>query len=455
MAQRDEGLGADFKRNAREAAGRNRRIELDATRGDLGAADDVQKIAHEGDATVQKTLADVSERIMDALDAVPVLGDAVNVGVSVGKLGGVSTATGRATLTGLFDEANLSFAALARPLNEDLRKSDARMRKNIIIDDELAGTQQSRAFFFDQHHTPMQFPGEQKDGSFLTKNPAQGPPVDDDDAYVPLSFTDVRPVGSDNTFRSVYFRPFITSLTEEFTPEYDKKTYYGRSDQVATYMSTMRTVFLGFEIHAFSPTDLELIYKKLNWLSSMVYPQYGSNMLMNAGPVLRMRVGDVISSRDKMGLPGVIDSLSYDYSDSIWEVDRDHKAPRTIKVAISFHILHDVVIGRGEDGDFGGIGYVNGEGKYTLDNGGIAARYDVDERATSNKVFKQAESFRGYGDITPEEKGAIGARGNNLGLSSEQLGFGPTLEEAERAPHGAAGPKELELRTIDNLRGIG
>lgn len=204
---------------------------------------------------------------------------------------------------------------------------------------------------------PARFESDRDDGSIVTKNSSESPSdiITDNEAYVPLSFTDMRPLSSEGSFRSVYFRPFITSLTEDFSPEWDKKTLYGRSDQVVNYMSTVRSIFIGFELHAFYPDDLKIMYKKLEWLSSLVYPEYDREMLLKSGPVCRMRVGDVISGANRQGLSGIIDSLSYDYTDSIWEIKDGSKAPRSIKVSVSFHALHEQSIGRTSVGDFGGI----------------------------------------------------------------------------------------------------
>lgn len=237
----------------------------------------------------------------------------------------------------------------------------------------------------------MGFPQEiVEDNNSSLKVPAGKSPSDiikDDEAYVPLTFTDLRPLtGESQRFRTIYFRPIITSLTEDLVPEYNKETYFGRSDQVVHYISTMRNLFINFELHAFSRRDVDIMYRKLNWLMSMVYPQYDKELLMKSGPVCRVRVGDVFSGINKQGLSGVIDSLNIDYADSIWELDENSKVPRTIRVSVSFHVLHDNIIGRNEAGDFGGLGQVDSNGKFSTkdfaENGTVDTRY-----------------FRGFGDL--------------------------------------------------------
>lgn len=206
----------------------------------------------------------------------------------------------------------------------------------------------------------------------------QGDLPTDDEAYVPLVFTDLRPMntskGAGSTYRTVYFRPFITRLSENFAPEWNMDKYFGRVDPVATYGGTNRTIQLGFKLVCFAPEDLPIIYQKLLWLQSMVYPQYSSDVYFR-GPVIRMRIGDVVNalgSEGNRGLPGVITNLDIEYSESIWEVSKDMKMPRNIEVGLSFQALHETpvglvagVAGNTKETSFGGI--MRSNGKTTVD----------------------------------------------------------------------------------------
>jgi hypothetical protein len=176
-------------------------------------------------------------------------------------------------------------------------------------------------------------------------------------------FTDLRPIRG-GVYRSIYFRPFITRLSENFAPEWNMDKYFGRVDPVATYGGTNRTIQMGFKLVCFAPEDLPVIYQKLAWLRSMVYPQYSGNVYFR-GPVVRMRVGDVVNaigSEGMRGVPGVITNLDIEYSESIWEVVKDMKMPRNIEVSLSFQVLHETPIGlvagvsgKSHETAFGGI----------------------------------------------------------------------------------------------------
>lgn len=182
-----------------------------------------------------------------------------------------------------------------------------------------------------------------------------------DSDYFPLSFTDMRR-GSDG-FRSVFFQPINLKITEDLSPTWNKTQFFGRVDQVATYQGTARTFSLSFRAQAFSPSDMPVIYEKLHWLASMVYPQYDANMSYRAGPAVRLRIGDIINAKGAgsneflRGVPGIIESITFDYNESIWETERTNKIPLGIDVSVSFTALHDKPIGmmQGIQNAFGGV----------------------------------------------------------------------------------------------------
>lgn len=269
----------------------------------------------------------------------------------------------------------------------EFRPNPARSRSNVTQDPLVKSA-------FTNGVIPVKFRGENKFG-FSTFQEGRGPSIDDDEAYVPLSFTDLRPIG--NRFRTVYFRPFLTQLSEGFAPEWGEAGYYGRVDPVVSYAGTTRVINLGFQIVAFSPEDVEMIYRKLTWLSSMVYPEYDKDLIYSSGPVCRMRIGDVINARGPeggLGLPGIIKTLDFDYTKALWELKKDMKVPRNIQVTLSFLVLHDRPIGRGEEGRFGGIGKII-NGKYVPPGVG-------DQKSGGNDHLKFAEvdnvdSFRAVG----------------------------------------------------------
>jgi hypothetical protein len=185
---------------------------------------------------------------------------------------------------------------------------------------------------------------EDADGAVYspTENPADI--VDDDDTRIPLCFTDLRKDTNRNAYRSVYFRPLNLSFSKSTSPEYAESSAFGRVDPIIGYQKTTRTYQVSFELHAFAPEDLQVMYHKMTWLDSMCYPTYSNDSLMRSGPVIRLRIGDAVST-ESGGLSGVIKSLNFDFSDALWELKKGMKVPRSFKVSADFMALHEGPVG--------------------------------------------------------------------------------------------------------------
>lgn len=182
----------------------------------------------------------------------------------------------------------------------------------------------------------VNFPGEGPDG--LVSDP-----IPDDQIYMPFTFQDLR----DPTNKLLYFRAFLKqgSLVETFVPEWQTERFYGRVDEVPVYQGTSRAISFGFDVVSWSPSDLATMWQKLHILQSFVYPLYDSRGYIKAGPLIRIRVGDLIcaarQNNIKKGLPGYITALDFAYDDDVWNLKEDFKVPRKVSVNISFTVVHD------------------------------------------------------------------------------------------------------------------
>lgn len=170
------------------------------------------------------------------------------------------------------------------------------------------------------------------------------PDVDDDDVRLPLCFTDLRKDPASDSYRHVFFQPMNLVVNESFNPNWNETQAFGRVDQMVGYVGTSRTWSVSFECHAFVPEDLAAMYHKMTWLTSMVYPTYGSDALLRSGPVCRMRIGDLAATSEG-GIPGVIRSLSFDFAECLWELKRGMKVPRSFGVQLDYMVLHDGPVG--------------------------------------------------------------------------------------------------------------
>jgi hypothetical protein len=163
-------------------------------------------------------------------------------------------------------------------------------------------------------------------------------PITDGEIYVPLMFQDLR----DTTPKYLYFRAFLKpGLAETFTPDWQLERYYGRVDQIPIYQGTTRSINMAFDVVAWKPEDLPVMWRKLKKLQSMVYPFYNGRGFLNSGPIVRMRVGDLIAGQGGKGLPGYITSMDWSYDDGIWNTEVDAKIPRKVSVSLGFTVLHE------------------------------------------------------------------------------------------------------------------
>ena len=125
-----------------------------------------------------------------------------------------------------------------------------------------------------------------------------------DNEYMPFYFHDLR------TNEILAFHAFIDTISDSFSPEYASSTGYGRIDDVKHYVKTTRTINTTFNLVSYNQDDHDLMWYQINKLVSMVYPQWSKGIKRNdkdntafpftqmptASPLIRLRVGDVITS---------------------------------------------------------------------------------------------------------------------------------------------------------------
>lgn len=165
--------------------------------------------------------------------------------------------------------------------------------------------------------------------------------LQDSELYVPFYFEDLR-----KPERRIHFRAFLNNFSEQLIPSWSQDIYFGKMDPVATYKNTNRKISLSFKIMPLSPKGFTTAWRKINNFCKLFYPTYKNGSMVRA-PVCRMRIGDVIADYSG-GLPGYIENLELNYTDSIWEIgefaviegEEQGKAPMKIEVNMSFQVLH-------------------------------------------------------------------------------------------------------------------
>lgn len=172
--------------------------------------------------------------------------------------------------------------------------------------------------------------------------------------HVPFFFEDIR-YSKNGTGKVLAFRAFIDSISENITPNWQQEQYYGRIDPVSTYQNTSRTFDVNFKIAAFSQDGLKIMWKKINQFCKMAYPTYKEKRLY-AGPLIRMRIGDLCASSDGRGLPGFITSITFSYDDqTTWEISNQNdldKVPHVSTISLQFQVVHEQNPELDENGNF-------------------------------------------------------------------------------------------------------
>ena len=157
----------------------------------------------------------------------------------------------------------------------------------------------------------------------------------------PLYFKDLR----DNAY--IFFRGYIEGLTESLTPEWSEQSYMGRAENSYTFKKTDRTISFNLNLFAQSRDELNIIYDKIQKLTSMVYPMYKSDTI-NFGvghsrakpPLCKLRIGDLYGSDDNEVL-GFLESVTYTFPENnVWEHSVGSRVPKSIQASITYKVLH-------------------------------------------------------------------------------------------------------------------
>ena len=139
---------------------------------------------------------------------------------------------------------------------------------------------------------------------------------------------------ADNT--TVQFRATITGLSETLSPSWESSKFVGGVFNYYTYSGIERSVSFNFKVFSMNEEEHEMAWKKLNFLTSLTYPQSYSTAGYITPPFVKLTLGDMYKSKEAF-----IDSLSYTIDDnSPWEIEtKDGKLPLIVDVSIGFKFV--------------------------------------------------------------------------------------------------------------------
>jgi hypothetical protein len=137
-----------------------------------------------------------------------------------------------------------------------------------------------------------------------------GPDTLDDYDFITLKFTSIAKK------QSVNFRATLSGITETTTPSWDSAKFIGSPFPYWTYTGIERSVSFNFKVYSTTPLQHIAAWQRLNFLTSLAYPQgYAGNIAVLA-PFLRVTIGNLYKNKECF-----IAQLSYTVDDnSTWEV---------------------------------------------------------------------------------------------------------------------------------------
>ena len=143
----------------------------------------------------------------------------------------------------------------------------------------------------------------------------------------------------DNNF--IYFRGYVTGITENVSPSFTPTNYIGRSEPVYMYERADRDISFNLKIHPANFLEQKLMYDKLEKLTSLAYPEYIEDGFTDSQTRMKPPFTELymahIGTR-KQGQFGFIKSISYTVpGESDWDALR--VLPRLFDINISYQIL--------------------------------------------------------------------------------------------------------------------
>lgn len=117
----------------------------------------------------------------------------------------------------------------------------------------------------------------------------------------------------------IHFRAFIENITDTYGANWNSINYPGRGEEFFKYGGFTRDVSFSFKVHVASRAELFPTYRKLNYLASIMAPDYSSPGYMR-GNIVQLTVGDYFND-----VPGVITGFNYNLSnETSWDIARNN-----------------------------------------------------------------------------------------------------------------------------------
>jgi hypothetical protein len=121
----------------------------------------------------------------------------------------------------------------------------------------------------------------------------------------------------------IHFRAFLDQISDSYNADWQSTKYIGRGENFYTYNGFNRKVSLSWTVAAQSKKELIPMYKKLNYLASVITPDYSKYGYMR-GNLVTLTIGGYFYEQ-----PGIITDFSYDMNEDndSWEIGINDSTP--------------------------------------------------------------------------------------------------------------------------------
>lgn len=174
---------------------------------------------------------------------------------------------------------------------------------------------------------------EEKKTTEILSSPTTGVPVND---FVKLEIGVVVGGGKRAPFR---FKAFLTSFSDSFTTSYAGKKFFNRPNEIKSFESAGRQISLGFKVAAFTQSDLNILYGRLQTVC-----QVATIPGVIDGVAAGSNTFDLTLGTWCVQVPVFIESIKLDLQTADYSWDIEKEVPHIIDVSLSCTV--DVAQGR-------------------------------------------------------------------------------------------------------------
>ena len=121
----------------------------------------------------------------------------------------------------------------------------------------------------------------------------------------------------------IHFRSYIDGLSDSYKADWGSFKYMGRGENFYFYNGFDRDISFNFTVPIMSKYEQQSVYQKLNYLASLMAPDYVTTGTTNQGfmrgNIIKLTIGDYL-----LDVPGVLTSLNYTIDEEGgWDIARN------------------------------------------------------------------------------------------------------------------------------------